>query len=419
MLFTAEQTHAICRPNYTPLSDDGTVGLRDLGEHQMNGEMTFEDFVVTDENRAAVEYAKRIAEGNGYRTLFLAGGTAVGKSHLLSAISNYVMEHFPQKKVVFVTAEQYVDDYVRSIRAKKVDEFKPKYRSADILLVDDFQFFERKEGTQEQFFSAFDELQNAGKVVVIAANRLPAGIDMEARYQSRLAGGLTCEMLLPDTAGRIEILHMWAKEMDITLDDELAALLAEYGSSDLRTMAGALIRAATWATISGQPLDAESVRPVILELKPAEHPSLEAVDQPSVHVPTIDEAHRLLRTGLRFAGLEELRAAVADNLVDLSWGLRIDNVTNEHDPENYPECEHLILDAEALLAATQQRPDKSAWLSWHTAARRLFLVQEKWAQAADTSRRLLDRFSGLDDPSAAVVQRLEGWFEADSAKSQG
>ena len=205
--------------------------------------------------------------------------------------------------------------------------------------------------------------------------------------------------------------------MDISLDDDVATLIVADSAQDLRSMKGLLVRAQAFAELGGRPIDAELVRPLLPSLKPDEDTSPEADDRRPVHLPTIDEAHRLLITGLRFAGLQELRAAVADNLVDLSWNLRMDSVTNEHDPENYPECEHLILDAEALLAATQQRPDETPWLAWHTAARRLFLVQKKWAEAADTSRRLLDRIAGLDDPSAEVVRRLEAWSEADSAKA--
>ncbi|MEI6915248.1 MAG: DnaA/Hda family protein, partial [Armatimonadota bacterium] len=149
---------------------------------------------------------------------FIWGGPGLGKTHLLQAIGHYVTENFPHKKVIFVTSEQFTDDFVNSLRAKRVDGFKQKYRSADVLLIDDIQFLESKEGIQEQFFNTFNELQRRGKAIVLASDRPPKDINMEERYQSRFAMGLPADIQPPNFETRLAILKQFAEfEQDGTL----------------------------------------------------------------------------------------------------------------------------------------------------------------------------------------------------------
>lgn len=232
---------------------------------------TFDLFVVGESNSFARNAALAVAEQPGmkYNPLFIWGGPGLGKTHLLQAIGHYVTENFPHKKVIFVTSEQFTDDFVNSLRAKKVDGFKQKYRSADVLLIDDIQFLESKEGIQEQFFNTFNELQRRGKAICLASDRPPKDIDMEERYQSRFAMGLNADIQPPNFETRLAILRQFAESQGITVQQDVLTYVAEIASPNIREMEGAMIRIGAYMDLSNRPVaDLPMVRDVVKDIFP-------------------------------------------------------------------------------------------------------------------------------------------------------
>jgi chromosomal replication initiator protein len=232
---------------------------------------TFDLFVVGESNSFARNAALAVAEQPGmkYNPLFIWGGPGLGKTHLLQAIGHYVTENFPHKKVIFVTSEQFTDDFVNSLRAKRVDGFKQKYRSADVLLIDDIQFLESKEGIQEQFFNTFNELQRRGKAICLASDRPPKDIDMEERYQSRFAMGLNADIQPPNFETRLAILRQFAESQGITVQQDVLTYVAEIASPNIREMEGAMIRIGAYMDLSNRPVaDLPMVRDVVKDIFP-------------------------------------------------------------------------------------------------------------------------------------------------------
>lgn len=213
---------------------------------------TFDSFVVGESNDFARNVSLAVAEQPGlkYNPLFLWGGPGLGKTHLLQAIGNYVNQIFPHKKVIYVTSEQFTNDYVDSISAKSYDSFRQKYRSVDVLLIDDIQFLEKKESIQEQFFNTFNELRHRGKAVVLASDRPPKDINMEERYRSRFASGLQADIQPPTYETRLAILKQFVETQHIPFDDDALAYVAERSSPNIREMEGAVIRIIAYRELS-------------------------------------------------------------------------------------------------------------------------------------------------------------------------
>jgi chromosomal replication initiator protein len=232
---------------------------------------TFDSFVVGESNRFARNAARAVAEAPGlkYNPLFIWGGPGLGKTHLLQAIGHYVTENFHHKKVIYVTSEQFTNDYVDSIRAKRIDGFRQKYRSVDVLLIDDIQFLETKEGIQEQFFNTFNELQRRGKAIVLASDRPPKDINMEERYQSRFSMGLLADVQPPDVEMRLAILREFAISENIRVHGDVLEFLANIATPNIREMEGAMIRIGAWRDLSRRPVvDLETAREVLKDFFP-------------------------------------------------------------------------------------------------------------------------------------------------------
>ena len=232
---------------------------------------TFDSFVVGESNRFARNAARAVAEAPGlkYNPLFIWGGPGLGKTHLLQAIGHYVHENFPHKKVIYVTSEQFTNDYVDSIRAKRIDGFRQKYRSVDVLLIDDIQFLETKEGIQEQFFNTFNELQRRGRAIVLASDRPPKDINMEERYQSRFSMGLLADVQPPDVEMRLAILREFAVSENIRVHGDVLEFLANIATPNIREMEGAMIRIGAWRDLSKRPVvDLETAREVLKDFFP-------------------------------------------------------------------------------------------------------------------------------------------------------
>lgn len=205
---------------------------------------TFDSFIVGDSNEFARNAALAVAEQPGlkYNPLFIWGGPGLGKTHLLQAIGSYVSENYPHKKVVYVTSEQFTNDFVESINSKTQNSFRQKYRTVDVLLIDDIQFLEKKQGIQDQFFHTFNELRQRGKAIVLASDRPPKDIDMDARYQSRFASGLQADIQPPNYETRLAILMQFVETQHIPFADDALNYVAERSTPNIREMEGAIIR---------------------------------------------------------------------------------------------------------------------------------------------------------------------------------
>ncbi len=213
---------------------------------------TFDSFVVGDSNHFARNAALAVAEQPGlkFNPLFLWGGPGLGKTHLLQAIGSYVTANYPHKKVIYVTSERFLNDFVESINTKRQDSFRQKYRSVDVLLIDDVQFMVGKVGAQEQFFNTFNELHNRRKAVVLASDRSAKDIDMDERYRSRFAWGLQADIQPPNFETRLAILRQFVETQGVPFQDDALSFVAERSTANIREMEGAIIRILAYRELS-------------------------------------------------------------------------------------------------------------------------------------------------------------------------
>ncbi|MEK7747775.1 MAG: chromosomal replication initiator protein DnaA, partial [Nitrospirota bacterium] len=223
----------------------------------LNPNYNFSSFVVGTGNEFAYAASLKVAEspGEGYNPLFIYGDVGLGKTHLLSAIGNYFEERNPNRKMVYITTEQFTNDVVTSIRYNKMAEFHYRYRSIDMLLIDDIQFISGKVATQEEFFHTFNALYEENKQVVFSSDR-PANemSDIEERLWSRFKMGLTVDIQSPNLETRMAILYKKAESEKIVLPEEVAFFVAQNIRSNVREMEGALIRLGAHSSLMGQPI---------------------------------------------------------------------------------------------------------------------------------------------------------------------
>jgi chromosomal replication initiator protein len=238
----------------------------------LNPKYTFDLFVIGSSNRFAHAAALAVAEtpAQAYNPLFIYGGTGLGKTHLLQAAAQYVGEHSSDLTVCYVTSETFLNDFINSLRDKRIEGFKHRYRTYDLLLVDDIQFFEHRERIQEEFFHTFNSLYESGSQIVISSDRPPREIaTLEERLRSRFEWGLITDIQPPDLETRIAILRKKVRTDGIDLhDDDVLTFIAGRISSNIRELEGALTRVVAFSSLYGRMMTVEIAQEVLKDVFP-------------------------------------------------------------------------------------------------------------------------------------------------------
>jgi chromosomal replication initiator protein len=237
-----------------------------------NAKYTFDSFVIGSSNRFAHAAALAVAEApaQAYNPLFIYGSTGLGKTHLLQAIAQYVSEHTSELSVRYITSETFMNDFINSLRDKRIEGFKQRYRTYDVLLIDDVQFFEHKERIQEEFFHTFNSLYEAGSQIVMSSDRPPRDIaTLEARLRSRFEWGLITDIQPPDLETRIAILRKKVKTDGIHVPEtEVLTFIASRVSTNIRELEGALTRVVAFSSLTGRPMSVELAQDVLKDVFP-------------------------------------------------------------------------------------------------------------------------------------------------------
>ena len=238
----------------------------------LNPKYTFDSFVIGSSNRFAHAAALAVAEApaQAYNPLFIYGGTGLGKTHLLQAIAAYVTEHTGDLSARYVTSETFMNDFINSLRDKRIEGFKQRYRHYDVLLIDDIQFFEHKERIQEEFFHTFNSLYEAGRQIVISSDRPPRAIaTLESRLRSRFEWGLITDIQPPDLETRIAILRKKVKMDAVHVpDQQVLPFIASRISTNIRELEGALTRVVAFSSLTGRPMTVELAQEVLKDVFP-------------------------------------------------------------------------------------------------------------------------------------------------------
>ncbi len=261
----------------TPIAEQDTPALKEITEQPSSGtqksnlieNFTFESFVEGKSNHIALAASKQIGDGltNSYNPLFIYGGVGLGKTHLMHAVGNEILRKDPSKKIAYVHSEKFVSDMVKSLQLGAINEFKQYYRSLDALLIDDIQFFAKKEQSQEELFHTFNSLLEKGSQMILTCDRYPKEIDgLEDRLKSRLGWGLPVVIEPPELETRVAILLSKAHSMNHELNEESAFFIAQKVRSNVRELEGALKRVIANSNFKGRPISIDLIKDSLKDL---------------------------------------------------------------------------------------------------------------------------------------------------------
>lgn len=231
----------------------------------LNAKYTFDSFVVGKSNEFAYALSQAVTKNPGTRNpLFIYGGVGLGKTHLIQAIGHEMIKNDPKAKVVYVSSEAFTNEFIDSLSKKKIEEFRKKYRKIDLLLIDDVQFFAKKEQTQEEFFHTFNELYQQKKQIVITSDKNPSEIpDVDERLASRFSSGVMADIQSPSLEERTAILKNCAKNSMVEISDEVIMYLARGVTSNIRALEGAFNTVCSYSFVMNKPIDKDMVDQVL------------------------------------------------------------------------------------------------------------------------------------------------------------
>ncbi|WP_127587564.1 chromosomal replication initiator protein DnaA [Paenibacillus koleovorans] len=264
-------------PAPAPQSPKPAVPPEDSIYNMINPKYTFDTFVIGAGNRFAHAACLAVAEapGKSYNPLFLYGGVGLGKTHLMHAIGNYVLEHNPNARVMYLSSEKFTNEFINAIRDNRGESFRHKYRNIDYLLIDDIQFLAGKEQTQEEFFHTFNALHEERKHIIISSDRPPKEIPtLEERLRSRFEWGLTTDIQPPDLETRIAILRKKAKAENLDIPNEAMVYIANQIDTNIRELEGALIRVVAYSSLINQDISAHLAAEALKDIIPSSRPRM-------------------------------------------------------------------------------------------------------------------------------------------------
>ena len=250
------------------LTKTNKSGGDDTDPH-LNPKYTINSFIVGDNNRFARAAALAAAESPGevYNPLFIYGGVGLGKTHLMQAIGNYVHENNPEKRILYMTSETFMNEMINAIQQKSTYEFRAKLRMVDVLLVDDIQFIAGREATQQEFFNTFNELHNENKQIVLTSDKPPKDIQrLEERLCSRFEWGLVADIQAPDEETRTAILREKVRQEKFEVPDEVISMIAREIKSNVRELEGCLTRLVAYSNMTQQPITLELSQTALKEI---------------------------------------------------------------------------------------------------------------------------------------------------------